>query len=187
MQLFQLNRICFAHIRTWWQIFLSCGQRKNGCTVLCDIAYTANKGPGRGKSNINVWFPFLEMTLLFPKQNYNSYTHISVRDLYISRIGLPILLQEILYVDRSWEYMKRSQTRECRNWDWGRTIPRKGIHKWDFRCSVRQYLTFNIEAAKADKASVASRVEGEPSGRPNLAAGAAGRLPMREKPLRGRS
>jgi hypothetical protein len=36
--------------------------------------------------------------LLFPNQNYNvlspsSYTHISVRDLYISRIGLPILLQ----------------------------------------------------------------------------------------------
>jgi hypothetical protein len=42
---------------------------------------------------------FPEMKLLFPKQNYNglspsSYTHISVRDLYISRIGLPILLQE---------------------------------------------------------------------------------------------
>ncbi len=38
------------------------------------------------------------MKLLNPKQNYNflslsSYTHISVRDLYNSRIGLPILLQ----------------------------------------------------------------------------------------------
>ncbi len=38
------------------------------------------------------------MKLLFAKQNYNvlspsSFTHISVRDLYISRIGLPILLQ----------------------------------------------------------------------------------------------
>ncbi len=37
------------------------------------------------------------MKLLFPKQNYtvlfpSSYTHMSVRDLYISRIGLPILL-----------------------------------------------------------------------------------------------
>jgi hypothetical protein len=37
------------------------------------------------------------MKLLFSKQNYNvlsssSYTHISVRDLYISRIDLPILL-----------------------------------------------------------------------------------------------
>ncbi len=38
------------------------------------------------------------MELLFPKKNYNvlsfsSCTHISVRDLYISRIGLPILQQ----------------------------------------------------------------------------------------------
>ncbi len=40
------------------------------------------------------------------------------------------------YVDRSWEYIYRSQTQECGNWDWGRAIPRKGIHKWDFCCSV---------------------------------------------------
>jgi hypothetical protein len=41
------------------------------------------------------------------------------------------------YVDRSWEYINRSQTHEeCGNWGWGRAIPRKGIHKWDFRCSV---------------------------------------------------
>ncbi len=43
-------------------------------------------------------YVFPEMKLLFPKQNYNvlslrSYTDISVRDLYISRISLPILLQ----------------------------------------------------------------------------------------------
>jgi hypothetical protein len=46
--------------------------------------------------------PILE--LLFPKQNYNvlsprSYTHISVRDLYISRIDLPILLQGNMWTD----------------------------------------------------------------------------------------
>jgi hypothetical protein len=40
------------------------------------------------------------------------------------------------YVNRSWEYINRSQTHECGNWDWGRAIPRKGIHKWDFCCSV---------------------------------------------------
>jgi hypothetical protein len=40
------------------------------------------------------------------------------------------------YVDRSWEYRIRSQTHECRNWDWGRAIPPKGIHKWDFLCRV---------------------------------------------------
>jgi hypothetical protein len=46
---------------------------------------------GQWESSINSVFP--EMKLLFPKQNYNvpspsSYTHISVRDLYISRTGL---------------------------------------------------------------------------------------------------
>ncbi len=35
-----------------------------------------------------------------------------------------------------WEYINRSQTHECGNWDWGRANPRKGIYKWDFRCSA---------------------------------------------------
>ncbi len=44
------------------------------------------------------------MKLLFPKQNYNvlslsSYTYISVRDLCIFRIGLPILLQGNMWTD----------------------------------------------------------------------------------------
>jgi hypothetical protein len=48
-------------------------------------------------------YVFPEMELLFPKQNYNvlspsSYTHISVRDFYISRIGLPSL-QENMWTD----------------------------------------------------------------------------------------
>ena len=58
----------------------------------------------RWETNINVWFPFMYSqkwncaASLFPKQNCNflspnSYTRISVRDLYISRIGLSILLQ----------------------------------------------------------------------------------------------
>ncbi len=40
------------------------------------------------------------------------------------------------YVNRSWEYINRSQTHECRNWGWGRAIPRKGIYKRNCRCSV---------------------------------------------------
>ncbi len=40
------------------------------------------------------------------------------------------------YVDRSWDYINRSPTYECWNWGWGHAIPRKGIHQWDFRCSV---------------------------------------------------
>jgi hypothetical protein len=63
----------------------------------------------RQESNINVWvpiyvFPEMKLKLLFPKQNYNvlspsSCTHISVRDLYISRIGLPIQLQGNMWTD----------------------------------------------------------------------------------------
>jgi hypothetical protein len=41
---------------------------------------------------------------------------------------------------QSWEYINRSQTHECGNWDWGRAIPRKEIHKWDFPCSVQQTM-----------------------------------------------
>jgi hypothetical protein len=42
--------------------------------------------------------------MVFPKQNYNVLsssfnTHISVRDLYISRIGLPILFQGNMWTD----------------------------------------------------------------------------------------
>jgi hypothetical protein len=40
------------------------------------------------------------------------------------------------YMDRSWEYINRSQTHECRNCDWVRAISFLGIHKWDFRCSI---------------------------------------------------
>jgi hypothetical protein len=64
-------------------------------------------------------YVFPEMKLLFPKQNFNvlspsSYIHISVKDLYIIRIGMPILLHgNTLYVYRSWEFINRSQTHEC--------------------------------------------------------------------------
>jgi hypothetical protein len=82
------------------------------------------------------------MKLLFPKQNYNvlspiSCTHISVRDLYISKIGLHILLQGSMWTDPEDICIKRSQTHECGNWDRGRAIPRKEIYKWDFPCSAQ--------------------------------------------------
>jgi hypothetical protein len=63
------------------------------------VTHTANEGPVRiqYKCMLSIYV-FPVMKLLFLKQNYNvlspsSYTHISVGDLYISRIGLPILLQ----------------------------------------------------------------------------------------------
>jgi hypothetical protein len=69
------------------------------------LSHTVNEGPVRIQYKCLVpIYVFPEMKPLFPKQNYNvrspsSYTHISVRDLNISRIGLPILLQENRWTD----------------------------------------------------------------------------------------
>ncbi len=52
------------------------------------------------------------------------------------------------YVDRSWEYINRSQTRECGNWGWGRAIPRKGIYKQNCRCSVVLLIGLDIPGPK---------------------------------------
>jgi hypothetical protein len=48
-------------------------------------------------------FPEMKLRVLSP----NFYFHVSVSDLYIPMIGLPILLYCI--VDRSWEYISGSQ------------------------------------------------------------------------------
>jgi hypothetical protein len=53
---------------------------------------------------------------IFPKKELlghspNFHIHVSVSDLYIPRIDLSILLQEI--VDQSWKYINRSQTHKC--------------------------------------------------------------------------
>ncbi len=52
-------------------------------------------------------------------QDPNSTFMCLWRYICIPTIGLPVLLQE-KYVDRSWEYINRSQTHEYGNWDWGR-------------------------------------------------------------------
>ena len=120
---------------SWW------ADTTTAATHVVLTRYTANEGP-----NINVWFLFIYSqkwncaALLFPKQNYNvlspsSYTHISVRDLYISRIGVPILLQENMWTAISWEYTNPHRHMNVENC---RALSRKGIHKWDFHCSVRQ-------------------------------------------------
>jgi hypothetical protein len=67
--------------------------------------YSANERPMRIQYKCLVpIYVFPEMKLLFTTQNYNvlypsSYTHLSVRDLNISRIGLPILLQGNMWAD----------------------------------------------------------------------------------------
>jgi hypothetical protein len=52
---------------------------------------------------------------MFPEKEYrglspNFHIHVSVSELYILTVGMPFLLEEIQYVDRSWEYINRSQT-----------------------------------------------------------------------------
>ncbi len=70
-----------------------------------NVLYTANEGPVRIQHKCLVPLYVLpEMKLLCLEQNYivlssSSYTHISMRDLYISRIGLPILLQGNMLTD----------------------------------------------------------------------------------------
>jgi hypothetical protein len=72
---------------------------------MCKTVYISKKGPMR--IQYKCLFPiyvFPEMKLLFPNKNCSvlspsSYTHISVRDLYIFRINLPILLQENKWTD----------------------------------------------------------------------------------------
>jgi hypothetical protein len=54
-------------------------------------------------------FPEIKLRDLVP----NSYIHVSVSDLYIPRIGMPVLLQ----ADQSWEYINCSQIHECGNWE----------------------------------------------------------------------
>ncbi len=78
---------------------------------------------------------------IFPKNELhghspNFHLHVPRSYLYISTIDLPTVFRCRKYVDRSWECINHSQTHECGNWDWGHAIPRKSIHKRDFRCSV---------------------------------------------------
>ncbi len=72
-------------------------------------------------------------------QSQFPHSCVCERFIHIPRIGPPILLQE--YMDRSCEYINRSQTHEFGYWDWGSAIPYLAIHKWDCRCSVSMFVT----------------------------------------------
>ncbi len=93
---------------------------------------------------------------LFPKQNYNVlspnfHIHVSVSDLYIPRIGLPILLQPKRQTDSGNIYCKSlADIHACRNSERDRTGSFLGIHKSDFRFSelpeggVSRHTPFNL-------------------------------------------
>ncbi len=78
---------------------------------------------------------------IFPEKEYrglspNFHIHVSVSELqYIFQRWVCLFCWR-KYVDRSWEYINRSQTHECGNWGWGRAIPRKETYKRNCRCSA---------------------------------------------------
>ncbi len=63
-----------------------------------------------------------------------------------------------MWTDPGTIYVNRSQTHECGNWGWGRAIPRKGIHRWDFRCSVPH---FTASHKKCDVCTAAVKTKGQ--------------------------
>jgi hypothetical protein len=103
---------------------------------------------GQWESNIIAWFPFM-YSLIWKCYFQNRIitcclsvpTLIYLWDIYIFP-GCSAYSVAGNYVDRSGEYINRSEAHECVNWDWGRVIPRKGIHKWNFRCSLFMDLWF---------------------------------------------
>ncbi len=89
-------------------------------TILASLrSHTANEGPVRIQYKCLVpIYVFPEMKLLFPKQKCNVlspsfYTHISVRDFYISRIGLPFCCRKICGPILGLYTINHSQTHEC--------------------------------------------------------------------------
>ncbi len=74
-------------------------------------------------------FLFWELRGLRP----NFHIHVSVRDLYIPRIGPHAYFLQQNRQIKTWEYINRSQTHECGNWDCGRAIPFLGIFVYNLR------------------------------------------------------
>jgi hypothetical protein len=77
------------------------------------VNHTANEGPVRIQykclvpiSVLTKWNCYFQNRIIMFYLPVSSPICISVRGLYISRIGLPILLQGSTYVDRSCEYIK---------------------------------------------------------------------------------
>jgi hypothetical protein len=65
------------------------------------------------------------------------HIHVSVSVLYIHHDQSAYVFCCRKYVDRSWEYIHRSQTHECGNWGFGGSTPRTGIRLATEFCSEK--------------------------------------------------
>jgi hypothetical protein len=78
--------------------------------------------------NLKQIFPEMKLWGLVP----NSYIHVSVSDLYIPIIGMPILMQQYRWTDRgNIKIAHRYMCVEIGNWERGHAVSFLGIHKLD--------------------------------------------------------
>ncbi len=97
--------------------------------------------PGEIPKKLGIWYPTVyrkfetNITRNETARPLSSfYIPVSMSHLYILMIDPPFFA--VLFVDRSWEYINRSQIHECRNWEWGRTVSFRGIFVSNFRDSA---------------------------------------------------
>ncbi len=81
-------------------------------------------------------------------------TSIYLWDIYIDIHDRSVYFAAAKYVDRYWEYINRSQTHECKNWDWGRAIPFPEIHKFNFQYSAVTEKWFGMGGGFFDATSL---------------------------------
>jgi hypothetical protein len=149
------NWICMADFFSFLEpIHVNWREQLVGLGVPKVLVHTANEGPVRTRYksrsgshlcipiNENVQFPYFQKRIKIFCLPIPSLIYISVRDFQ----DRSVYFAAVNYVDRSWKYINRSQTRECGNWDWGRAIPRKEIHKMGFplECIIHECHMFPL-------------------------------------------
>jgi len=115
---------------------------------------TANEGQVRiqYKCLVSVLYIFLEIklsSLLFSKAEFClpiPTLIYSICEIFIYFQDLSVHFPAAKYVDRSWEYINRSQIHECRNWEQGHhSVSFLGIHKLEpdiYMCILDSHLPF---------------------------------------------
>ncbi len=123
-----LNKGIFWRDAKTKKVFLQCVEAEGQAYFMQSMLPTLQR---QNADNLKQIFPEKEYRGLSP----NFHIHVSLSELYkFSRWVCLFCWRK--YVDRSWEYINRSQTHECGNWGWGRAIPRKGIYNRNCRCSA---------------------------------------------------